>query len=80
MAGNDSGTQYRTGVYTHTTAQYSLAQQSKAAQGIKRGATIVTEVEPAQTWYRAEAYHQQYLAKGGQCSRTGDLSPIRCYG
>lgn len=22
----------------------------------------------------------QYLSKGGQCSRTGDLTPIRCYG
>jgi peptide-methionine (S)-S-oxide reductase len=41
---------------------------------------VVTEILAAATWYPAEDYHQQYLAKGGQCARTGDLTPIRCYG
>jgi len=51
-----------------------------AAQQEKYADRIVTELLPASTWYPAEDYHQQYLAKGGQCSRTGDLTPIRCYG
>jgi peptide methionine sulfoxide reductase MsrA len=46
----------------------------------KYQAQIATEIAMATVWYPAEEYHQQYLAKGGQCSRTGDLTPIRCYG
>jgi peptide-methionine (S)-S-oxide reductase len=46
---------------------------------------IVTEILPAKKFYRAESYHQQYLAKGGrmglrQSAEKGCNDPIRCYG
>jgi len=78
--GNDVGTQYRTGIYYSSENQRILALHSKENIQKKLGVFIATEVEGLSTWYRAEDYHQQYLAKGGQCSRTGDLTPIRCYG
>eukprot|EP01036_Dinobryon_divergens_P022267 gene22266-30509_t len=80
--GNDVGTQYRTGIYYSSEQQRVAAERSRDDLQRKLGptATVATEVEQAQTWYRAEEYHQRYLAKGGQCARTGDLSPIRCYG
>ena len=41
---------------------------------------IVTEVEKVAKYYAAEAYHQQYLEKGGQSARKKETEPIRCYG
>ena len=41
---------------------------------------IATEVEPAAEFYDAEAYHMQYLQKGGQSAKKNDPSVIRCYG
>lgn len=58
----------------------SLLCRSKEEVQQRYTQQIVTEILPASTWYVAEEYHQQYLAKGGQCARTGDLTPIRCYG
>lgn len=78
--GNDVGSQYRSGIYFHDENQKAVALASLEKQRTKYTDRIVTEVEALQTWYPAEDYHQQYLAKGGQCSLTGDLSPIRCYG
>ena len=78
--GNDVGTQYRSGIYFHSEDQRIAAESTKAAQQKKHGSPIVVEILPATTFYPAEDYHQQYLSKGGQCSRTGDLTPIRCYG
>eukprot|EP01031_Cornospumella_fuschlensis_P028273 gene28273-34140_t len=79
--GNDFGTQYRTGVYYHSPAQELAAKDMLKQLAAKYAPTpIATEVKEATEWYPAEAYHQQYLQKGGQCARTGDLSPIRCYG
>lgn len=78
--GNDIGSQYRTGIYYHNELQRMTAIASKKEQQSKWTSLIVTEILPAKEWYRAEDYHQQYLAKGGQCCKTGDLTPIRCYG
>ena len=80
--GNDVGTQYRSGIYFHNEDQQVAAELSKSRQqsSLSAGAVIATEIVKATTWYPAEDYHQQYLAKGGQCSMTGDLTPIRCYG
>jgi peptide-methionine (S)-S-oxide reductase len=75
--GNDVGTQYRSGIYTYSDAQRRLAQMSKAdyeaalkARGLK---AITTEFVDAPTFYYAEPYHQQYLAKnpGGYCGLAG---------
>ena len=65
--GPDHGSQYRSAIFYHTPEQKEAAERVKAAldaQGaFKR--PIVTEIVPAQTFYRAEEYHQQYLEKRG---------------
>ena len=67
--GNDTGSQYRSAIYTTTPEQLSLAQASQAAyqQGLnaKGMGPITTEIKADQTFYAAETYHQQYLAKPG---------------
>ena len=80
--GNDVGTQYRSGIYTfspqqHTAAQASLAAYQAALQAAGYPA-ITTEVLSAPTFYYAEDYHQQYLAKnpGGYCGLGG--TGVRC--
>jgi peptide-methionine (S)-S-oxide reductase len=62
--GNDAGTQYRSGIYYHSTAQKSVAEQLIAELTTQKayGDPIVTEVVPAQTFYVAEDYHQEYFA------------------
>ena len=75
--GNDSGTQYRSGIYTLDDVQLEQAQQSRevfqaglANAGLQE---ITTEIVPAGSFYYAEDYHQQYLAKnpGGYCGLGG---------
>ena len=41
---------------------------------------IVTEVEQVAKYYAAEAYHQQYLEKGGQSAKKDAAETIGCYG
>jgi peptide-methionine (S)-S-oxide reductase len=72
--GNDVGTQYRSAIYTTTDEQYEAAVASrdryqKALDDAGFG-TISTEIKPAETFYYAEEYHQQYLAKNpnGYCN------------
>jgi peptide-methionine (S)-S-oxide reductase len=82
--GNDVGTTYRSGIYYFTETQKVEALASKAAYQerlLKAGfGTITTEIIPAETFYYAEAYHQQYLAKNpnGYCGLggTGVSCPI----
>ncbi len=82
--GNDRGTQYRSGIYTHSDAQKSVATESLTGfqpQLLDKGfGTITTEVLPAPEFYYAEDYHQQYLAKNpsGYCGLggTGVSCPI----
>jgi len=65
--GPDVGTQYRSVIFFHTPQQEQIARASKSkleASG-KYRRPIATQIEPAQTFYRAEEYHQQYLAKRG---------------
>lgn len=78
--GNDVGTQYRSGIYYHNDAQKMAAYAACKREQTKHTEKIVVEIMPASDWWSAEDYHQQYLAKGGQCPFTGDLTPIRCYG
>ena len=68
--GPDVGTQYRSVIFYHTPEQQAAAQASKAALE-KSGAfrrPIVTEIQPAPEFWRAEEYHQQYLEKRGEAS------------
>jgi peptide-methionine (S)-S-oxide reductase len=65
--GPDVGTQYRSAIYYHGEDQKAEAQASKErrqASG-KHRRPIVTEITPASAFYRAEEYHQRYLAKRG---------------
>lgn len=71
--GNDIGTQYRSAIYTTTSAQLDEAYASRDVfQPIVKTAgygEITTEIAPLDTFYFAEDYHQQYLDKnpGGYC-------------
>jgi peptide-methionine (S)-S-oxide reductase len=75
--GNDRGTQYRSGIYTCSEEQARLAESSRIAfQSALSGAgygDITTEILSAASFYYAEDYHQQYLAKnpGGYCGLGG---------
>ena len=75
--GNDVGTQYRSGIYTVLAEERQAAQAvfdryQAALQAAGRGA-MTTEILDAPTFYYAEDYHQQYLAKnpGGYCGMGG---------
>ena len=77
---DDHGTQYRSVIFTHDEAQHDEAEAWKARAMEARGASIVTAIEPATTFWPAEAYHQQFLEKGGQDASKGSEEPIKCYG
>ncbi|MFQ4139115.1 peptide-methionine (S)-S-oxide reductase MsrA [Nodosilinea sp. PGN35] len=62
----DKGSQYTSRIFVHTDEQQTLAEQSKAALGALKQfqkTPIVTAIEPAQTFYPAEDYHQDYYLK-----------------
>ena len=75
--GNDRGSQYRSAIYCSNTEQLNAAMASaKAVQSqlTKLGfGAITSEIIAAPTFYYAEEYHQQYLAKnpGGYCGLRG---------
>jgi peptide-methionine (S)-S-oxide reductase len=66
--GPDVGKQYRSAIFYHDPEQKDAAEKSKAAleSSGRFRRPIVTEISPAPTFYRAEEYHQQYIAKGGR--------------
>jgi peptide-methionine (S)-S-oxide reductase len=66
--GPDVGKQYRSVIFYHSPEQKAAAESSKAEME-KRGRfnrPIVTQIEPAPRFWRAEEYHQRYLEKRGQ--------------
>ena len=75
--GNDSGTQYRSAIYTFGEEQRRAAEASREAyQKVLTAAghgRITTEIREAPEFFYAEDYHQQYLAKnpGGYCGHGG---------
>ena len=75
--GNDTGTQYRSGIYYYSPSQKDVAESSKAmyqeAISAAGYSEITTEIIPAPEFYYAEEYHQQYLAKNpnGYCGLGG---------
>ena len=66
--GSDIGPQYRSAIFVHSPEQERVARDSKSRVGrsgrFRR--PVVTEIVAAASFHRAEEYHQQYLAKGGQ--------------
>ncbi|PIR21424.1 MAG: peptide-methionine (S)-S-oxide reductase [Deltaproteobacteria bacterium CG11_big_fil_rev_8_21_14_0_20_47_16] len=69
--GPDVGSQYRSAIFYHSPNQQKIAEHSKAvlAKSGLHALPIVTEIVPAQAYWQAEDYHQQYFAKrgGGSC-------------
>ncbi len=65
--GNDRGTQYRSGIYTYSDTQAEAAKASREAFAPrlreKGYGAITTEILDVPTFFYAEDYHQQYLAK-----------------
>jgi peptide-methionine (S)-S-oxide reductase len=82
--GNDTGTQYRSAVYTTSPEQAAAVRESAERYGqaleARGHGTITTEIADSGPFYYAETYHQQYLAKnpGGYCGLggTGVSCPI----
>jgi peptide-methionine (S)-S-oxide reductase len=68
--GPDVGTQYRSVIFFHTPEQEAAARASKERleQSGRFRRPIVTQIEPAAEFWRAEDYHQQYLEKRGLAS------------
>ncbi len=63
--GPDVGTQYRSAIFYHSSAQEAAARASKEKAQARFRKPIVTEISPATTFYRAEEYHQRYFEKQG---------------
>ncbi len=68
--GPDIGTQYRSAIFFHDAGQQTAAQTSKEKQpqSGRFKSRSVTEIAPADLFYRAEEYHQRYLEKRGMAS------------
>ena len=69
--GPDWGTQYRSAIFYHSPEQKEVAEAKigeLTAAGKFAPKKIVTQVTPAQTFWRAEDYHQRYLEKRGMVS------------
>lgn len=75
--GNDIGSQYRSAIYYVDDAQREIVEKSLAdyQQALNQSGLgrITTEIAPLETFYYAEDFHQQYLAKnpGGYCGLKG---------
>jgi peptide-methionine (S)-S-oxide reductase len=66
--GPDVGKQYRSVIFYHSPEQKAAAESSKDELEKSRrfNRPIVTQIEPAPRFWRAEEYHQRYLEKRGQ--------------
>ena len=67
--GNDTGIQYRTGIYYTDESQLSEIEAVYQAEEEKAGAKLAVELEQMKNFFPAEEYHQKYLEKnaGGYC-------------
>jgi peptide-methionine (S)-S-oxide reductase len=69
--GNDVGTQYRSAIFFHSPEQQDTAKHVIAEMANVWDAPIVTELKPAETYYKAEQYHQNYFRQNplqGYCA------------
>ena len=66
--GWDVGTQYRSAIFTHSPEQEreALASKERAQERFRK--PIATQIVPAETFWPAEEYHQQYLVKNGRAT------------
>jgi peptide-methionine (S)-S-oxide reductase len=65
--GADQGTQYRSAIFYHSEAQKQLAEAYKIKLNQEKvfNKPIVTEISPAEAFYKAEDYHQNYFIENG---------------
>ncbi len=68
--GPDWGTQYRSAIFFHNAQQEAAAKASKESleKSHRYSKPIVTQIVPAERFFEAEDYHQQYLEKRGLAS------------
>jgi peptide-methionine (S)-S-oxide reductase len=64
--GNDVGPQYRSAIFTHGDEQARIAREQLVAAQAHWEAPIVTELQPLETFWPAETYHDNYLARNPQ--------------
>ena len=64
--GNDVGPQYRSVIYSYNETQAAQATEAAERYQTAYGRAVTTELAPVPTYYPAEDYHQQYLAKNPQ--------------
>lgn len=64
--GNDVGPQYRSAIFTHSDEQARIAREALAAAQAHWEDPIVTELNPLEIFWPAEAYHDNYLARNPQ--------------
>jgi peptide-methionine (S)-S-oxide reductase len=57
--------QYRSVIFTHDDEQAEIASEALREKQSRESREIHTAIEPAPTFFRAEEYHQKYLAKHG---------------
>jgi peptide methionine sulfoxide reductase msrA/msrB len=73
--GPDYGSQYRSGIWTVNDEQRREAEayiRELSASGRYGSRKIVTQVEPAKTFWPAEEYHQDYIDKNGAACHVAD--------
>ena len=73
--GPDFGEQYRSGIWYVNEEQRREAEayiQELTAEHRYDGRKIVTQVQPAKTFWPAEEYHQDYVAKTGRACHVAD--------
>jgi peptide-methionine (S)-S-oxide reductase len=70
--GPDVGSQYRSAIFFHSPAQEAAARASKETQEAsgRYRRPIVTQIVPAETFWRAEEYHQRYNEKHGRSCKV----------
>ncbi len=66
--GPDVGAQYRSAIFFHSPEQEAVARAAVTEWQGSYARRIVTEVEPASTFWPAEEYHQRYIEKGGEAA------------
>jgi peptide-methionine (S)-S-oxide reductase len=59
--GNDVGTQYRSAIFVHSEEQRRIAREVIDEARAALGQDVVTQLEPAAEYFRAEEYHQEYF-------------------
>ncbi len=66
--GPDVGSQYRSAIFVHDQEQRVQAQAAIERERHNQTRPIVTQIADAQTFYRAEEYHQRYFEKNGSAA------------